>query len=942
MEKNRMNMCIGIILGILFSIASNFLMYLLLIFYEKLSGNNIITISSNIQIPEVVIPSLIAIVTIFFTIIALSFNLSKKLPDEIIDEYILYDKILWTYLSYLTSLIIFLVLIASSQWFNLYWPYVFIFDLGLSLIVTFWFFNWFLRRTNKKTIYRILENKIEKVILENQNDFVKNLSFSKVKIEDFGYKYRFSFDNFDIKKINQINAKEWACQLPELLITTDKEGMHHYTYFSSKPGIIDVKQNKIEKFIREHESSDDIKEIKFVKENNFVMRLQPVYEITFYLEDSDIAKNLIKQLSDVFKLKDLDELKELNEWLLCMTHSRENSPKQLEEDFHFLQNILKKAITKNPGLFQLIFNSLENNFDYTLENNEKVMEQTLILIYRLKEYYIKNLPLVNFMQSVFKNILLNYSSTITSDYSSKYATSILYLSELISFDFVKQFEYEQDTQKLDSYEIIIRNTIENSYQIMTNTIRSFFKNPTNHEIYLKEHMQQFINLLQFYHSDPYQYNNTYYNLEDIDKAIIDKKCKIVKKSEEYKRIKIAELAFHLFYLIENKKLPLSLKDLVFDFMNHGDIYADIDPAPFWTVNEKLHDKGVFTIPEFPREKYSLLFLFNLKQSKKEYVLPKWTIENIHLIEKLKNAVESFDYGFVNSWIKIEKDEFEQIKKELIIKFDEGIKSCKNDEEEKIVKAILNNELITSFRNSVEKYWKDNAVLRKLFEINNNYELKLNEKSADNPEQYFGFYLLFEKSYFIRDSPVYWVRTLDSDYGTSLARSENEKILKEITSKKDLSLLAEGLEPSLNNLLDKFQNKNDLVILVDSKKWKEFQSLESFTPHYRLSKQLTSPQTHHSFIGLYKFENIDFPVYSFNNINVLVIVDIKKIGKLVQYSPFENKEQELYIDVAELDEDDIKKLSKTEEGKSKVKIRIAEKFRLEDIDENAFEGYKLKD
>ena len=131
-------------------------------------------------------------------------------------------------------------------------------------------------------------------------------------------------------------------------------------------------------------------------------------------------------------------------------------------------------------------------------------------------------------------------------------------------------------------------------------------------------------------------------------------------------------------------------------------------------------------------------------------------------------------------------------------------------------------------------------------------------------------------------------------------------------------------------------------VLDFKKWKEFQSLASFTPHYRISEVLTFPQTHHSFIGLYKFNNFDFPVYSFNNIGLLVVIDIKKIGKLVQYSPFENKEQEVYIDVAELEEDDLKKLFKTEEGKSKVKIRIAEKFRLENIDVNAFEGLKSVD
>ena len=944
----------GILKGILCVVLFNYSLYWLIKNLMNVTNTYVYIVPFNIflstsydflvEVPTIVVPSLVAIITISFTIIALSFNLREKLPDDIIYKHILYDKMVGGYLAIQSTFVIFLLAILFSNYYNLFWSYVFIFDLGIAVIATFWFFTWFIDRTNKKGIYKKLGTQIDKRFFDEKEDSLKGLdNIPNIQIKDLGNSYLFKFTNFNKKKVPQVNAKSLnQKEIPELLLTTDKEGIH-YIHFASRAGIVKIDENKLKKFVTKYKDSSNFNYLIFPKKNNFILGMQGIYEFVFCLEDADEIKELTRMLSDIFTLTESEEIDEINDWLLCLNHSRTKNPKEIEDDFGFLEIILKKAIETNLGLFQLIFNTLERNFDGTLKNNEKVMSQTIFLIYRLRSSFMKNLPLVLYMQSTFKNIILSYSFTLDKTYSKRYATSVLYISEFIRYEFMDTFEQEQNIKKLEIYKQIITNNIDTNHQIVRNTIRSFSKNPIDYEIYLKEHMQQFISTLEIYYEDPYHYNSNYYNMPDTEREIIDKKCGIVKEANGFLRLKITDLAFQMISLIENNKLPFSLKGLVFDFIQYGDIYENTDPAPFWFMDEKLHPSGAYTVPQFPKEKYILIYLFYLKSIEKPYIFPKEEFKNLHLIEELKKTLELFKYEYVTGWIKIERKDFNQIKKELIPKFDEGIKKCNEDEKNKIADAKIEDKLITNFKTSVVKHWKENAFMRRLFEINNNYKKQTKKKPKTNSYASFGYYFIFEKSYFIKNPPVSWgARTVGSSYGLNLARSEDEKILNDIISKKKLLEIEGSIENSLKTLLGNFKDTKHLIIFVNTKQEDKIYNSKFFESRYKMSERdLKEMEKHRSFIGFFEYNATQIPVYQLTKIDVLLIVDIKKIGKLVQYGPYKDIDEELYVEVSELEQKDKKSLSKSEKRETKIKIRIAEKFRVEDIDKSAFEGYTIK-
>ena len=95
------------------------------------------------QIPTIVISGIIALMTIFFTIIVLSFNLNSKLPDKIIYKYIIYDWKVTIYLSMLAGFLLIQLSIMLLNFYDVSWSYVFILNLIISIIATIIFFYWF-------------------------------------------------------------------------------------------------------------------------------------------------------------------------------------------------------------------------------------------------------------------------------------------------------------------------------------------------------------------------------------------------------------------------------------------------------------------------------------------------------------------------------------------------------------------------------------------------------------------------------------------------------------------------------------------------------------------------------------------------------------------------------------------------------------------------------
>ena len=95
--------------------------------------------------------------------------------------------------------------------------------------------------------------------------------------------------------------------------------------------------------------------------------------------------------------------------------------------------------------------------------------------------------------------------------------------------------------------------------------------------------------------------------------------------------------------------------------------------------------------------------------------------------------------------------------------------------------------------------------------------------------------------------------------------------------------------------------------------------------------------------------MNIPVFTYPKVKDILVIDLKRACKLVQYkSPFskEENENELTIEVNELTPEDIKsmllknkKLNKAE-LKTNIKIRIAEKFDFEIKNKNAILLYRL--
>ena len=123
--------------------------------------------------------------------------------------------------------------------------------------------------------------------------------------------------------------------------------------------------------------------------------------------------------------------------------------------------------------------------------------------------------------------------------------------------------------------------------------------------------------------------------------------------------------------------------------------------------------------------------------------------------------------------------------------------------------------------------------------------------------------------------------------------------------------------------------------------RKFEKIANFTPVY-VKDDLSFPETHNSFVGYLELDNINLPVYMFNNLNSAVVIKMDTIGEMVQYRPFDDVEGKvLYVNVTELSNEEIQQIDKPDVGKTKIKIRIAEKFRIQNVDVNSFEGFHLE-
>lgn len=921
MRLNNVNIWIGAALGAFFISIINISMYFILSNQFK----EIMTYWDLYQVLSIFIPSVTAILTISFTVIVLSFNLDKNLPTKIIEKYILNSKTLWLYLSSQTVFIIFSVFAFYRKLNNVYWIYVIFFDLVISVIFSLIFFYWFLERSNKKGIYSIIIKKFSKKI-NHQKQQNYDLKLSSFNVDLLGSIYSIKKFSSDVSESKEREENG----------DFDQDIFSKFPQFvrANKSGVIKYRENDLKNVI---ESNNDlIQKLEIIKSGEFVAENDNICSIQFNTETKVQRNKVLKDIHGMIKIVDEDN-EYIRDILDCIIHSERNEKSQLDDDFKVLYEILETASKIRDVEYDTIINTLEK---YIQQNrtSENLIKQIILLIYRSSNIRTNNFHFTIKTQNFLVRLFTSYYEFL-KDYSKTYATSGLYLSEFIKYNFHTNFENEKDKSSLEMYNQIILNTINVCFEISSYTIRNFFRNEKFNEIYLNEQLQNIIRVLEFYSSDQYHYNMNFDGLRDEEKELIKEKCNIISQAQVYLRKKITDMAFHILYLIQSGKLPISIVKNTFDFIENGDVYQDLDPAPSWMMDDKIHPAGAYFVPQFPRERYILFYLFYQKKNGKNIKSVKWTYDKLHLAEEIKNEAEKMEFDNIETLITMKKGEFNEIKSALVEEFKKAVEACKRHEKEIIINKKIDDDKIKKFRESIIDYWKQNTVVRKLFEIHGNYIERISEKPKTKPDSFLGIYTIFEKSYFIKDPPVPWAGELEHDFGTSLSRSENEHIIRQIIQTKTLPHLNTDLETSFKIIIDKL-GTHDSIIFIDSKKEDELSNLKMFTPRYEMQNELKFPETHFACLGFFIYNKIKYPIYALNNVNAVIGIDFKEVGKLVQYDGSDSKKEQIHVSVSKLDKHDEKVLKPDEEPKTKVKIKVVDRFRLEELNQKAFEGYSL--
>ena len=378
---------------------------------------------------------------------------------------------------------------------------------------------------------------------------------------------------------------------------------------------------------------------------------------------------------------------------------------------------------------------------------------------------------------------------------------------------------------------------------------------------------------------------------------------------------------------------------------------------FWEITEE--DKVQFV--DFSRK---LVNFYCYKVLQSIATLEDNKIIQIDLPIQFNNTIFPSD-GVINSLKKIEenKDFWKYVLTEnaiskipAFLNLLERIK--KNIKEEEKIKLRINNiskRKIDTFKNEFKLGFYENSVVRNIFKFLNKYQETKDKFREDIPQ--FGLEELDEKGVFIEDwhtSYLDW----GGAYGRRLALMENLKILESIEIK-----CIKMEEANLENILLKFTRNSDVIILTTPKIISSnFINTKNFKPEWHKDVKKLNLK---SFKGYYSFNDNDIPVLSIylgKDKEYIVIINKNKIGNLIQYSPFNIKnEKNTIIDIFKIEIQSfsennellnnfvidnskwLEKIGNTEAQenylKEKVLISIFEKF--EYISQGDFEGYSVK-
>jgi hypothetical protein len=294
------------------------------------------------------------------------------------------------------------------------------------------------------------------------------------------------------------------------------------------------------------------------------------------------------------------------------------------------------------------------------------------------------------------------------------------------------------------------------------------------------------------------------------------------------------------------------------------------------------------------KKYFLLLLLRAmkhidKTSAVSYSLPKFHVHRLsdlkysseQLLEVTKDLME--DKELLKS-LGFQETEIEELFTEKLIPFIKSLKP-KAEAELKEIQTSLNisQKKVEEFKKETIKSFEKVTTLRNVFK---HYSLFKDE--TDKPYQgevtRLGINIVDDKAAFFEDWHVHYGHWGQS-YGENLAQGENYALLEKII------LHCEESEGSLDNILKSFPDLSKVIILATHNvlygallKDKNFKAKwDGATPKIEIN----------GFEGQYLFQGNNIPVFNAHHrtiSNQLLILDLSKLGNLIQYNPLDAKEK----------------------------------------------------
>ncbi|PJD93232.1 MAG: hypothetical protein CK424_03330 [Legionella sp.] len=325
--------------------------------------------------------------------------------------------------------------------------------------------------------------------------------------------------------------------------------------------------------------------------------------------------------------------------------------------------------------------------------------------------------------------------------------------------------------------------------------------------------------------------------------------------------------------------------------------------------------------------YFLLLMCKLLQSVRNTPNARQSVNGYHLpdldIYKLSNLIHRCEdlVGYANNlakesniFLELDFEDPVNLFSDKVIPFLEHVKiEAQNQISAKHRDFPISEIKVENFKNNLILKFYEFATLREILTKQFNAYVHFEEKPTIRDNSRFGLSVIEDKAVFFDTWHIHYSNWQDG-FPRSLANGEDNELFKKILDECQ-SIISDDIESVLKNC----ESLNSVVILSSNVGiWKYFKGKEEFKASWRNDVEKLDIS---SFKGWFEFHGYSIPVFSISNTgyeNTILILSTSKFGKLCQYSPMINEDDDaLRRDIFYMN---IKLLTHRED--------LLEKFRLE--------------